>query len=709
MAFLRHFSKGAWILAVVTLANLVLVIVFANNYLDKKRDQHLALILEGKEKTRLFAEQIEQKLPPIMEIADRIADDLSYGKLDSAALIERLGNDVEKYDYVDGLFVAYKPFKFDKDTEFFAPLFLKPRNAPRRLTFLKYDYTVKDWFQKPLLEGASWVEPFIGGVSGEVLIQYGVPIYDQKQEPQGIVAINFSPEEVNKIVSSSLPSGESGYGFLLSRKGTYIYHPIAQLVQDQQSIIESENEKLKAVAQKAIEGEEGMVETTDPLSMQKSRTFFKPISYSGWIVGIHSFDERAANDYRQDSIKLIWLMMGISSFLILLIIMLIQLYQGSEKSYWGVTTITSLLSILAIYFIWYRTINSPPIEELKENDLMIANEAVLKHFIEYQNSISEKRKQEIFYVPTGVFVQHIQFVSAYNVMVSGYVWQTYSKKDSVYSDGIPISRGFLFAEIEPNAEVLSIEEAYRKDLGDREVIGWYFRVSVRKHFDYRHYPFDQQRIWLRLWHQDFNRQVILIPDLDSYKIINPISLPGLEENFVLPQWSLRASFFDFKSNTYNTTFGVGSEFAKETKPELYFNIVVQRKFLGPFITNIIPLIVIAIIVFTVLTSAQKESSGDTFLGFSGFGVVELCAAFFFVVIISQIEIRDSLQVSGIIYLDYFFFLIYLMLLTVSINSILFTRTDTFELIEYKGNLIPKLIFWPLLLGILLIITRVIFY
>jgi hypothetical protein len=50
-----------------------------------------------------------------------------------------------------------------------------------------------------------------------------------------------------------------------------------------------------------------------------------------------------------------------------------------------------------------------------------------------------------------------------------------------------------------------------------------------------------------------------------------------------------------------------------------------------------------------------------------------------------------------------------MLLTVSINSILFTRTDTFELIEYKGNLIPKLIFWPLLLGILLIITRVIFY
>ena len=71
--------------------------------------------------------------------------------------------------------------------------------------------------------------------------------------------------------------------------------------------------------------------------------------------------------------------------------------------------------------------------------------------------------------------------------------------------------------------------------------------------------------------------------------------------------------------------------------------------------------------------------------------------------------RDSLEVSNLIYLDYFFFIIYLVLLGVSINSILFTRTDSFRLLEYRDNIIPKMSFWPLLLGTLLVVTEWVFY
>ena len=581
------------------------------------------------------------------------------------------------------------------------------------MDFIEYDYTVNDWFQKPIVEGATWVEPFFGKMSGDVLIQYGVPIYDSQQEPIGIVAINVSPEELKKIVSTSLSSGESGYGFILSRKGIFIHHPISALIQNQTNVLALAQElndiKMQKAAEKVLQGKAVMVKTKDPFSFQKTLIVYEPVSLSGWTVGIHFYDERAANDYRRDSADLFWLLLGSFSFLIILVFALIQLLHGSVNSYWLVTIITSLLFIMGIYFIWYRTMNIPPVEERQRNDLMIANEAVLEHFIEHQNSIARKIQKEVTFIPTGVFVQHIQFVNAYNVMVSGYLWQTYSKEDSVYSDGEPISQGFIFAETEPNAEVMNIEEAYRKDLGDRELIGWYFRVSVREEFFYHHYPFDRQRLWLRLWHQDFNRRVILVPDLSSYRILNPSALPGLEMNFVLPNWSLRASYFDYKFNSYNTTFGIESEFGTETRPELYFNIVIQRKFLSPFITNIVPMIVVAVIVFTVLMSSMKTGSGDQFLGFSGFGVVELCAAFFFIVIISQIEIRGSLEVSNIIYLDYFYFLIYLMLLAVSVNSILFTRTDSIRFIEYRDNLIPKMIYWPVLLGILLVITYAVFF
>ena len=712
MKFFRRLGKGGRLLTALGALNLILIVAYANSYIREKRSQDLERTQSAKEKTVEFANQVEQKLPPLMEIADRIADDLMHGRLDSTSLIKRLGEDVGKLDYIDGLFVAYKPYKFSKNDEFFAPLFLQSKDG-HRLDFIEYDYTVNDWFQKPIVEGATWVEPFFGKMSGDVLIQYGVPIYDSQQEPIGIVAINVSPEELKKIVSASLSSGESGYGFILSRKGIFIHHPISALIQNQTNVLALAQElndiKMQKAAEKVLQGKAVMVKTKDPFSFQKTLIVYEPVSLSGWTVGIHFYDERAANDYRRDSADLFWLLLGSFSFLIILVFALIQLLHGSVNSYWLVTIITSLLFIMGIYFIWYRTMNIPPVEERQRNDLMIANEAVLEHFIEHQNSIARKIQKEVTFIPTGVFVQHIQFVNAYNVMVSGYLWQTYSKEDSVYSDGEPISRGFIFAETEPNAEVLSIEEAYRKDLGDRELIGWYFRVSVREEFFYHHYPFDRQRLWLRLWHQDFNRRVILVPDLSSYRILNPSALPGLEMNFVLPNWSLRASYFDYKFNSYNTTFGIESEFGTETKPELYFNVVIQREFLSPFITNIVPMIVVAVIVFTVLMSSMKTSSGDQFLGFSGFGVVELCAAFFFIVIISQIEIRGSLEVSNIIYLDYFYFLIYLMLLAVSVNSILFTRTDSIRFIEYRDNLIPKMIYWPVLLGTLLVITYAVFF
>jgi hypothetical protein len=217
-----------------------------------------------------------------------------------------------------------------------------------------------------------------------------------------------------------------------------------------------------------------------------------------------------------------------------------------------------------------------------------------------------------------------------------------------------------------------------------------------------------QTVWLRIWHQDFNRNVVLVPDLESYKILTPVSLPGMERDFVLPNWSLKASYFNYKFNSYNTTFGVRSATSDERQPELYFNIVVQRKFLSPFITNIVPLLVVAILAFTVLMTSHK-GEGRELLGFSGFGVVEACAAFFFVVTITQAQMRDALEVSNLIYLDYFFFIIYLVLLGVSINSILFTRTDSFRLLEYRDNLIPKMAFWPLLLGTLLAVTQWVFY
>ena len=170
---------------------------------------------------------------------------------------------------------------------------------------------------------------------------------------------------------------------------------------------------------------------------------------------------------------------------------------------------------------------------------------------------------------------------------------------------------------------------------------------------------------------------------------------------------MRASFFDYHFNSYNSSFGIAEKFSSEARPELYFNIVAQRKFNSPFITNIVPLFVVALLLFSVLMTSKKNA--NELLGFSGFGVVEACGAFFFVVIISQTQVRESLEVSETIYLDYFYFTMYLMLTIVTIISILFTRRDPLKFISYEDNIIAKMAYWPLLLGTLLVITNFVFY
>ena len=82
---------------------------------------------------------------------------------------------------------------------------------------------------------------------------------------------------------------------------------------------------------------------------------------------------------------------------------------------------------------------------------------------------------------------------------------------------------------------------------------------------------------------------------------------------------------------------------------------------------------------------------------------------FFVVILGHIDLRSKLTSSEIIYLEYFFFVMYLAILAVSVNSILFVSHANVSLIQYKDNFIPKLLYWPVIASLLLGVTLWVFY
>jgi hypothetical protein len=344
-----------------------------------------------------------------------------------------------------------------------------------------------------------------------------------------------------------------------------------------------------------------------------------------------------------------------------------------------------------------------------------AYNAKIKGMGEINGETGEEEDEEstsLIYVPTGVFIQSLEFSSANNVTMTGYIWQKYdlekTGKRSVDKQG-----GFKQGVIFPEAVSGDIEEVYRikNKQNKEELVGWYFEMVLRQPFEFRLYPFDHKNVWLRIWAADFERQVVLIPDIDSYPFLNPLKLPGVEwkENFVLNGWTLVNSFFEYKRTPYNSTFGMDTDPKGEHIPELYFTINLERNFIDAFVTNLVPLIVVLFMLLATLMMVTRNPDKANTFGANPFAILGASSALFFVVLIAHIQLRTQFAVPEIMYLEYFYFVMYVAILTVTVCAFLIISDVKSKLMHLKDGLLPKVLFLPAILLMIYVITFVVFY
>lgn len=310
-------------------------------------------------------------------------------------------------------------------------------------------------------------------------------------------------------------------------------------------------------------------------------------------------------------------------------------------------------------------------------------------------------------IPTGLFIQSFRFNSTTEVNFTGYIWQKYSK--NIYSD-VPDSEiplGFVLPEAVDSGDNVMPRLVYRGDLSqNQELIIWYFEATLRQNFDYRHYPFDHKQIWIRMSSGLLDVERILIPDLLDYASTKPGDTFGLDEDIVLGPWVINETFFEYQEQHYDTNFGFGGS-PRDADPELYFNIIVKRQFWNAFIVNLIPLLVVAILLFAILMMITGDGEKAKIFGFSTSNVIGVCSGLFFVVMLAHIQLRREIPSSGILYLESFYLLMYSVILAVGSNSYLFSmKMLPFPLrwLQYRDNLIAKVIYWPLILGASTVIT-----
>ncbi|MEV3972846.1 hypothetical protein AB0K68_32660 [Streptomyces sp. NPDC050698] len=304
-------------------------------------------------------------------------------------------------------------------------------------------------------------------------------------------------------------------------------------------------------------------------------------------------------------------------------------------------------------------------------------------------------------VPTGVFIQALRFTGAYDVEVSGYVWQR-------YDDSLPagLERGIVFPEADESYEPEKVYEIHRDG---EQVIGWYFNVTLRQVFDYRAYPLDEQNVWLRMWHPDFTQRVVLVPDWAGYPPWRSQAAYGLDSGFVSGNWDVKATAFSYDIPPYSASFGQQRHYqAQHAYPELYFNMHMAREFIPPLFGRIIPLTFIAVLVFASLFVTSKNTTRFPLSGFDGLTVVEFAAAILLVLTVDHNTARSETGSHGIAYVDYLYFCLYFMIIAVVWNSLLLSRGPRIAVVEWRDNLAPKLLYWPVLALVVFAITATTF-
>ncbi len=541
-----------------------------------------------------------------------------------------------------------------------------------------------------------WFEPTFDDALNTRVVMVATPIFG-KSKTGTVIKIGslfgaYTMESLSHLVNA-LGLGKNGYGFIISEKGSFIFHPKKEMVLEHQNIITNALRKkdpnLEHMGREAIAGKSGYINHKNVITGQDSWLIYEPIPISGWSLSSMIIKDEIFKHLESYSGE-IFFMIFIATLILLSLVSTWTLTRCDLTPAVLIPSIfmTSIILIMGIGALWYTALNHP---DRKTNQMKIFDSETVNIIKKENEKLSYMRHlQPPMYIPTGVYIKSIEFNSSNNVKVTGVIWQKYQ-----YGIHDSLSKGIML----PEAEGLSMDLLYQIDEKNYQLIGWHFSTVIREKFYYTQYPIDQEDLWLRMWHKDFQKNVILVPDLESYRTISESTLPGVEEDLVLPGWNINASFYSYSYHSYNMNFGIKNYIGQEKFPELYFNVEFTRQFISPFVSKVIPLFIVLIMLYSTLALGIKKETKplDVIMG---------CAALFFVVILDHISLRDSLAVSGVVYIESFYFIAYLAILLISLNAVIYSGTNPPAFITYRDNLYAKVLFWPVVLGLMYIVTMI---
>jgi sigma-B regulation protein RsbU (phosphoserine phosphatase) len=267
-----------------------------------------------------IANRIETELQKTEKIAKGLAVFLEEGQYDEKELMGLLRRSVDANPEIYGSAIAFEPFAFKKKEEYFAPYIYREYGILQfKYLDRHYNYFSWDWYQIPKELGTpQWSEPYMDeGGGGVIMSTYSVPFYKgagDERKLAGIVTADLSLNWLQEIVSS-IKVLETGYGFVISKNGTLVTHPMKELIMNETlfGVAEARGDAFfRHVGRMMLWGNSGLVSYVSVKGNKLSWLYFVPIKSAGWSLGvIFPKDEYMADIRRLSVIGSLLFLLGI--------------------------------------------------------------------------------------------------------------------------------------------------------------------------------------------------------------------------------------------------------------------------------------------------------------------------------------------------------------------------------------------------------------
>ena len=623
------------------------------------------------------ADNIDTLLQKIIFVGKSIAQDLHTHYLRPDDITTRIERDVRENSSIAEISIIQEPHLIKSTNS-------ELQNSPIQ------NIIKTPWYTQALEKGSLWIINIPhDGKHTPPTATYACTFAENNNQSAGVIAITIHLNSIFNITDNS-GIGQTGYSFIITDKGNFIYHPLQHLVQSQTTLLQyaqsTGNEELATVAEK-VTAQQPML-ASYASSHERMWMYTHPISASNWIIG---------TIFAEDEVDMPSQVLRHYYFWILLWLTITLLCGGALLCIYDIvslicyTTIANAVLIIALSSSWYIIKKTTTVE--RESRTIITDQSSLNKFLNDLNEEAQRKHEAPpVNIPSGILLYSLANTGHDTITVSGYLWNKYNTALQTN-----IIRGMDL----PQATRMIYGTPLLSKSGDEETSTWNIQGTMYQEQKYEKFPFDQQQIRIMLEHKDIEKNIILTPDLIAYKKISPEATPGLDKDFSLSGFTIEQTFFEYQKVDPNANFGF-KEYGKVTDNyHLIYNIIINRNLINPFVIYVLPLLVILFSLFTTLLIIKKTTSPFSILsGYSGL---------FFALILLQRSLREQYPSASSLYMEYAFFYTYITIILLILHTLIMYYYKQWDFFQNKSLYCMRILFWPFQFIMWLITTLIIFY